>query len=199
MQNRCTTALLVASVTLGVPSALAEGGLYERNYGFLLALVPDGGVLEVQLVEDGQLVTQLWTAEQFASFRAAHAAAMGIDYAARLEGVPAGPGDIQCVGMVAGDTWGASLRTNTAIPRGLPRTIAVENEKLWLFGGAGAQTGIYELSGAFALSAVFCPSYPQATYPVTQCWIAGTGFMFNFGFPFGSLFWLTGAALCETA
>lgn len=183
----------------------AEPGLYERNYGFLLGLFPEGGVIEVQLVENGEIVTQLWTAEQFAAFRAAHATLMGIDYGAGFQGVPPGLGDNQVWGDVWGDFWGPPVSTNVAVPRGLPRLLICDNTKLCVYGGSGAQTGVWEHPGGCVhlfsffeiCSSVYGWTYPQGAFGVGHTFMAGTGLIFNFGAPFGALVLLDGVVLAE--
>lgn len=195
--------LVVAAwlVAAGVPAG-AEPGLYERNFAFLLGLFPDGGVIEVQLVEDGEPTTQLWSVEQYAAFRATYAAAMGRDYLAGWEGVPVGVGDHQYLGDVWADLWGTT-RANVVVPRGLPRTIITES-KIWFYGGSGARTVVMEnenecvqFPGYVVCSATYGWFYPQAGDAHGDAWFSGTGFFWVFPPPFGSFNFFNGALFAD--
>jgi hypothetical protein len=198
-----TSAMLMA--TLPALPAAGEGSLYERNHALLLQVLPPGSTLEVQVVADGAFATELWSGEKFAAFRAQRAAQMGWDYAAGFQGAPGGAGDHQFVGALWWDGFGPPPKVNVNIPRGPPRTIALD-DKLWIQGGPGALTGSFETSrdctwwwGGSTCPMLYAWTMGQQGTRVGACWIAGTGYAWLFPAPFGGSLDLTGAALCEAS
>lgn len=201
---RLQLGVLALMVAAAMPPAQAES-LYERNYAALLATVPAGGLIEVQLAEDGELVTQLWTAEQYADFRAGYATIMGRDYATALQGVPGGLGDQEYFWDIWSDLWGTT-RVNLLVRRGFPRTIVCEDKlpPCWLYGGSGATTRVLEHDNecvafpTFTIcSATYGWTYPQSGSTHGDAWLAGTGFFLAFPPPFGSLNIFDGVLLAE--
>jgi hypothetical protein len=203
MQKMIGVVAALAMVAAAMPAS-ADSSLYERNYNLLMSVLPAGSALEVQIVENGEIVTQIWTAEQFAAFRADKAALMGLDYTAGFQGAPSGLGDRQDVGDIWADLWGQPGKANVAVPRGLPRTVPID-DKLWLYGGAGSSTGAYESPGDCAVlffgfvicDTVYGWTVNQNGARVGDSYHAGTGMFFNFGAPFGSSYAYDGVALSE--
>lgn len=179
----------IAMVAAAMPATASES-LYTRNYDLLISLLPEGSTMEVQFFENGEMVTQIWTAEQFAAYRAAFAASIGRDYTAAAEGAPGGLGDAQEAGDIFQDNWGTTT-VNVATPRGNPVLIPIDN-KLWIYGGGTARVGIWENDNVCFFGFICSFSY---YWTVTQgganndgTWSAGSaGTFFNFGSPFGSI------------
>lgn len=189
-------ALLAAGLCLLAPvSFAAPSDPYERNYAFLLGTLPEGSIMEVTVAQDGAWVTQLWSAEQYAAFRATHAAGMGRDYQAEAEGVPSGPGDGQYIGDLWGDFFG-TLTVNVATPRGLP--FVPVDSKVRIYGGAVTLTELD--SGCFPgwiCSMVYGWSWDQTSFRCEEAWVAGSGWWFLFPPPFGGIAQFNGLVLCD--